>query len=167
MKNGKTEFDPGENIFSWESYDYHPYKRGIVWMVVFCSVFFGGAFWAIWTDPKWGWITAFTFLLASATYFFVHRNGNEKHEVHFFDHGFSVDQKQFFTWDDFTGYWFVYDESVAVLNLAAGKNSRKISLQMGDVFPDKFREIFEKIELPELTEQRESLVDLWVRALKL
>jgi hypothetical protein len=167
METQKPQLDPGQKIFSWESYNYHPYQRGIVWMVVFCSLFFGCSLWAIMTDPQWGWLTAFTFLITAASYFFAHRNGNEKHEISFFEQGFYIDQKQFFSWQDFKGYWFVYDESVTVLNLATEKNNRKISLQMGEISLREFREVFEKIELPELTEQKESLVDLWIRALKL
>ncbi len=167
METQKPQLEPGQKVFSWESYNYHPYRRGVIWMIIFCSLFFGCSIWAIWTDPKWGWLTAFTFLITAASYFFAHRNGNEKHQIDFFEKGFCIDQKKLFLWQDYVGYWFVYDESVAVVNLATEKNSRKISLQMGEVSLDEFRKIFEKLELPELTEKKEGLVDLWIRALKL
>ena len=160
-------FDPGRVIFSWVAHNYHPHQRGIVWMVVFCTVLFGGALWAWVSDPKWGWITSLSFLVAAGVYFWTHRNGDEYHEVVLTEKGVFIDGGSFQAWEKFRGYWFVYDESVAVINFQFADKPQKISLQMGEVGPEKFREIFEKAEFPELTGMKESLTDLWVRALKL
>ena len=113
------------------------------------------------------WIMAFSLFVAVAVYFFVHRKGDEEHEVQVFEHGVRVDTK-FFPMEKFSGYWFVYGQGVSVLNFQlSGKNDRKISLQMGDKTPDFFRSELQSTELHELPEQKESLIDLWIRALKL
>jgi hypothetical protein len=161
------DFDPGAIIFSWEASDYHPHKRGWSWFLVFSLVVFGGSGWAIYADPKWGWTTAVVILLTAALYFWIHRKGEEIHEIRVCEHGVFID-RQFVSRDQIAGFWMVYDETVSVLNLELkGNKNQKISLQMGDRTPDFFQENFERMDLPELTDKKESLVDLWIRALKL
>jgi hypothetical protein len=159
-------FDPGNSLFTWEAYDYHPHQRGWVWLLVFCAITFGGALWALWSGD---WIMALTFFVVAAVYFYTHRQGNEVHQVHLTEKGILIDGRDFFYWEKLAGYWFIYDETVSVINFQFDdqKRDRKISLQMGEVEPDTFREIFEKADFTELTNKKESLMDLWIRALKL
>jgi hypothetical protein len=106
--------------------------------------------------------------LAAAVYFYAHRKGNESHEIKVFERGLFIDQK-FFPTENFAGFWVLYDETVAMINLQVESKHRKykIALQMGDKTPDFFRENFAKINFPELEDAKESLLDLWIRALKL
>ncbi len=158
------EVDPGEKLFSWTAFNYHPHKRGWIWYAVFCVLFFGSALWAL---VKGDWVMSLTLFIAVAVYFFIHRKGDEEHEVQVFENGIQVDQK-FLPMEKFEGYWFVYDQTVSVLNLQlSGKGDRKISLQMGDKSIDFFRTEFEHSELSELPDKKETLIDLWIRALKL
>ncbi|MCF7905879.1 hypothetical protein K9L63_01670 [Candidatus Gracilibacteria bacterium] len=159
----RNVFDPGKEIFSWTAHDYHPHKRGWVWLVVFCFIFFGSAFWAMLVGD---WVMALTLFIAVAVYFWAHRNGEEKHNVTVYENGIQVDKK-YFSMEKFIGYWFVYDPSVSVVNLQMEENSKKIMLQMGKNTPDFFRTNFARVELEELPDKKEGLVDLWVRALKL
>ena len=163
-----TEFDPGSEVFSWTALDYHPHRRGIVWYVVFCLILFGGAIWSMVSDPKWGWLMALSFFLAAAVYFYTHYKGAEAHEVKVFERGFLIDNK-FFPREKFAGFWILYDETAAILNLKFKSKHRnhKILLQMGDNPPEFFRENFAKMSFPELEDEKETLLDLWIRALKL
>ena len=157
-------FDPGKNIFSWVAHDYHPQQKGWIWISIFCLVVFGGAVWAFFSgDP----VMAFTFFVIAAVYFWVHRNGMETHKISLTEKGIFIDEKDFFSWEKFSGFWFIYDETVSIINFQFRNSERKISLQMGQVEPDVFRTIFEKAEFSELLDKKESLVDLWIRALKL
>ncbi len=162
------QFSPGEEIFSWQALDYHPHQRGIIWYIVFCLVFFGGAIWAMITDPQWGWLMALPFFLVAAVYFLAHQKGAEKHEIQVFEKGIFIDRK-FFPLEKFAGFWILYDETVAIINLQVKTKFRKynLSLQMGEHEPDFFRENFRQVGLSELEDEHESLLDLWIRVLKL
>ncbi len=161
------DFDPGSVLFSWQALDYHPHSRGWLWYVVFVLIIFGGAGWSIYADPKWGWTTAVVIFLAAALYFWVHRKGDEVHEINVCEHGIFID-RQFLSLEQVAGYWFVYDETVSIVNIELkGDKGQKISLQMGEQTPDFFRENFERMGIEEIPDKKESLVDLWIRALKL
>ena len=165
MTDTKIAFDPGEEIFAWEAYDYHPHRRGWLWMVLFCLVLFGGALWALISEGDW--VMALTFFSIAALYFWVHRSGEDLHRVRVFERAVVIDQ-EILALESLSGYWFVYDEGVSVLNLQFKKGGdRRRSLQMGKNEPNYFRSGFAQVDLPELEDKHESLVDLWIRALKL
>jgi hypothetical protein len=165
----KQTFDSGKDIFSWESFDYHPHKRGWVWITIFCCIFFGSGFLMLFQGGGWGdKLAAVTFLLALAMYFFVHRNGEQHHTVRVTERAIFIDQK-LIPLEQFRGYWFVYDQTAALIHLQF-KNKRrdhKITLQMGNRVPEFFRQNFLKVKLEELEGKKESSLDLWIRALKL
>ncbi|MCF7830453.1 hypothetical protein K9M41_00435 [Candidatus Gracilibacteria bacterium] len=167
MKKESTNqnFDPGKIVFEWEALDYHPHKRGWLWITIFCLIFFGSAIWALFYGD---WVMALTLFIAVAVYFYIHRNGDEEHQITVFEKGIFIDRR-FFPKEAFSGFWFVYDESVAVVNLQLSntKNDKKITLQMGKNDPEFFRNNFSKVGLLELEDKKEGLVDLWMRALKL
>lgn len=161
-------FDPGNKLFSWTAYDYHPHQRGVLWYIVFCGVFLVLSAWAIWTDPQWGWLVAFTFFVAMSAYFKAHANGDETHEIHVFEKALMIDTKQLIPFEKLSGYWFIHDENVAVINFQVkSKHDQKLSLQMGEKLPEWFRSVLDPTPLKELEDQKESLLDLWIRVLKL
>lgn len=164
----QDNFDPGGFITSWTANDYHPHSRGVVWYTAFVLIFTSVSVWSVISDPKWGWLTALSFILVAGMYSFFHKDGHETHDVSFFEYGMFIDQ-QFVSWEEITGYWFVYDETVSVVNLEQkkGKNGRTITLQMGNQTPDFFRSALGKLNVPEVEDKQESLVELWIRALKL
>jgi len=155
-------FDAGRKIFSWTARDYHPHTRGWIWLTIFCGIFFGGGIWAIFAGDT---IMALTFFLLAAVYFYAHKNGDETHEIVLCEKGFFVD-RTFFLWEKFSGFWLIFDETAAIINFQFAHKNAKISLQMGKIDPEIFRKIFARAEFPELDKQ-ETLLDLWIRALKL
>lgn len=167
LGNGRS-LDIGKEILSWTAHDYHPHQRGWIWTTLFSLVFFGGAVVSIWTDPQWGWVSAFAFFIAAAVFFLVHRKGQIDHHAIIFQACLTIDDHTLYTWDSFEGYWFVYDETVSVINFEfAKKKDQKITLQMGTKLPEDFRKALSKVGLEEMPEKEESLIDLWSRALKL
>ena len=165
-----SNYDPGKKLFTWRAFDYHPHERGIVWYSVFCFIVFGSAAWAIYTDPKTGWLAAFTILVFAAAYFWTHRKAYETHDILVYEKVLQIDEL-YYLLEQFAGYWFVYGPEVAVINfeLKSGKfqkEGRKVSLQMGPTPIEFFREHFELIGFPELDDRKESLLDLWLRVLK-
>ena len=180
VPKNNQELDLGQKVFEWTALDYHPFKRGKIWMIVFSVIVFGSAFIglffggtetgnALWTSNHFGnMLMAFTIFLAAAVYFFIHRKGTEVYKIQVFEKAFVIDGKMF-PMADCIGYWFVYDTQVSVLNLEM-KNTRKnqtIKLQMGEKTPDFFRKNFSKLGLEELVDKKESIIDMWIRVLKL
>ncbi len=164
-ENTRQAFDLGQLIFDWTAFDYHPHNRGWAWIVIFCLIFFGSGLWALLSGD---WVMAFTLFIAVAVYFYVHRQGDKEHQIRVLKKGIFIDQK-FLPREKLAGFWFVYDETVSVVNLqlAETRGEQKISLQMGKYDPEFFRSNFNKIDLEELEGKKEGLVDLWIRALKL
>ncbi len=161
----KKPFNPGRKIFGWEAHDYHPHKHGALWIIIFSAILLGGALWAILANGDW--LMAFVFFLVAGMYFWAHRKGIETHQIQVFEQGMLVDQK-LFPLEKLGGYWFIYDETVSVINFQLkSRYEQKISLQMGEMDPDFFRQNFARIGLEELPDKKESLLDLWIRALKL
>lgn len=135
-------------------------------MVMCCLVVFGGAAWSLWNGE---WVVATLFFLVAALYFYIHRHGPDTHHIVVYSKGIQIDQT-FMLWEQFTGYWFVWDEmqQVSVINLQLDKSGdQKIPLQMGHCTPDQLREVFAQVGLEELMDHKEGVVDLWIRALKL
>ncbi|MCF7918135.1 hypothetical protein K9L27_04040 [Candidatus Gracilibacteria bacterium] len=170
QKNTINEaFNPGKEIFSWTACNYHPHKRGWLWLTIFCIVFFGSAVLMLFQGGGWGdKLASATFLLALAMYFYVHKQGNEDHEVRVTERAVFIDNK-LISLEKLSGYWFVYDETASLLNLQFENKRRdqKIILQMGNQTPDFFRKNFARVDLLELEDKKEGLLDLWIRALKL
>ena len=168
QQNLKRAFDPGGQVFGWTAYDYHPHQRGVIWYSVFCLVLFGGAVWSMISDPQWGWLMALSFFLAAAVYFYAHRTGDQPHQVIGYERGLFIDNK-FIPFENIAGFWVLYDETVSIINFQLKSKYRnvKISLQMGEESPEFFRENMKRVNLDELEDAKESLIDLWIRALKL
>jgi len=166
MVQKTTTFDPGALLFDWQAHDSHPYERGIIWKTVFSLVMVGIAAWAVITDPRWGWLTASAFLIVGALYFWVHRRGPEVISIAVHTGGIFVD-RSFIPREDIEGFWFTFNETVAVVNLEIRKKNHPVSLQMGEHDPEFFRQNFARLDLLELEDKKESVLDLWIRTLKL
>jgi len=168
MARSQKPFDAGKKLFAWTAHDYHPHDRGVVWHIIFCTVFFGGALWSALSDPQWGWVTAFSLCAIAAIYLFVHRQGSLDHEIQVFEKGMLIDERTFIHWEKIEQFWFTYDDLVSVINFDLKKNANQpIKLQMGEVTPEKFREVMALVEQPEAEGKEESVLDLWIRVLKL
>lgn len=160
--------DMGNPVLSWRAFDHQPYHRGWLWYVLFCIVLFGGAVWAVLDDPQWGWLMALTFFVAAAVYFWSHRKGNELHNTTIFEKGILIGEKKFIPKGKIAGYWFIYEPGVEILNIELkGRNKRQISLQMGNLEPDFFREHLGTSGIEELEDRHEKNIDKWIRIFKL
>ena len=162
------ELDTGKPVFAWRAFDHQPCHRGWLWHVMFCVMLFGGAIWAVWDDPRWGWIVATTFFIAAAVYFWSHRKGNELHDTTVFERGILIGEKTFVFKEKINGYWFVYEQDAEILKIELnGRNKRTYSLQMGHLEPDFFREHLGTFGIEELEDRQEPNLDKWIRIFKL
>jgi len=161
----------GKKIFEWEALDYFPYTRKRIWFVFFPLIFLGIPVLFFWLGNygKSDTIMLLTFITVFCVYLWVHRNGEKPHHVEVFEHGVRIDGG-IIPLKTLEGFWMVYEENmVGVLNLERKSkwNQLKISLQMGEKSPDFFRKNWKKVGLPELTEKKESVLDIWIRVWKL
>jgi len=165
----KAPTDLGKKIYTWETCDYHPHRRGIIWYAVFASIIFGTVGFLFFKYDEW--ISPLSILVIAILYFFIHRNEVETHTVVLYKEGILIGEKSFFLWEEFLGFWFLYDEKASVLNLVLRptKNMprREIKLQMGEETPKTLVKPLEKSGIKELTNYQENLIDLWIRILKL
>lgn len=166
MSQKTTTFDPGKLVFDWQAYDSHPHQRGMIWKIVFSLIIVGISTWAVITDPSWGWLTALAFLLVGGLFFWVHRRGPEVIAISVHTGGIFVN-RTFFPKEAIEGFWFTFDETVAVVNLELRQKNHPVAIQMGANDPEFFRQNFEKMDLPELEDKKESVLDLWIRTLRL
>jgi hypothetical protein len=162
------QFDPGNPVFAWRAFDHQPIHRGWIWYVLFCGVLFGGAAWAVFSDPQWGWLMALTFFITAAVYFWSHRNGNELHDTTVFENVILIGEKKYISKEKISGFWFVHEIGVEILKIELrGRNKRTISLQMGNLEPDFFREHLTTFGIEELEDRHEDVLDKWIRIFKL
>jgi len=153
-------------VFSWKALDYHPYQRGRTWILIFGLITLSLIGLAAFAFQDW--VMTISFLIVFIIYIAVHLKKEDAHDIQVFSDGVMIDSK-FFPREHLIGFWFIYDKKAAIINLEIQekKNVKTISLQMGEHFPDFFRENFAKIDLFELEDRKESVFDLWVRALKI
>lgn len=165
-----TVSDLGQPLFEWTAHDYHPHQRGIVWKIIFWTIFIGGAALFVYSDPGFGgWFGALTFLAVGIFYDWTHNKGLADQQIQVYEKGMVVDETAFFLWEEIAGYWFNYDETVSTINFDFNNQKKgKITFQMGQYIPVQFREsLSETQDLVELEDRKESTLELWVRALKL
>jgi hypothetical protein len=180
-----TNIQSDEPVFGWRAYNYHPHQRGPAWMILFCVIVFGSALalvffsgqsdsenaTSLFADMQTGNIfMAVTICLAAAVYFYIHRQGDQEHDITVYEYDMYIDNHRV-PIKEITGFWFVYEDNVSLINIELQdkryQKKRAISLQMGNHDPEFFQENFEKIGVEELFDKKESLIDKWIRVLKL
>lgn len=158
----QTRYRAGEKHLSFIAYDHHPHIRGIWWMVGFCTFFFGIALGFLFFAQDV--IGAFTFFLIAAIYFFVHMRGNQTVRVTLYEHGLLIED-DFFPWKDCTGYYLLLDEKMDMAHFVIGK--RIIPVQLHGVAPRTLEKTLEELGVEHLEGRKESVLDMWIRILKL
>jgi len=159
----------GEELLSWEAHDYHPHERGKMWHLGFI-LFMITCMWGIMLiDPVQGWISAICFAIVGVVYLLVHQGDHEQHEIRFHEHGLIVNQRHHFDWNRFEGFWFIEDHYSRQIIFEINEPHKKdrVTLMMGDLHRNHFRQALEMTELKELKGQREGLMALWFRVFKL
>lgn len=163
------QHNPGKELYSWVAFDYHPHERGVIWHIIFGLVVFGSAIWAFYSGGNWGWISSFSVFFVASVYLWTHRNGHEFHEIRVFQRGLLIDGKDYFPWEQIMGFWVLYDEYIGVIKFLHKPRvgEREITLQLGNAVKEDLEKALLEAEIEELTDKRESLVDLWLRVFKL
>ncbi len=169
VPSATSSFNPGKRLYHWKAYDYHPHDRGLIWHICFGLVVFGAAVWSWFYGGDLGWLSSFGIFLGAAVYFWIHKDGNEVHQIEFFEFGFMVDGRDFFPWDKVVGYWILFNETVSVIKFVqrSRMGEQELTLQLGDAQLTKLKQSLKKIEISELGNRNEAVLDLWLRVFKL
>ncbi len=155
----------GQIICAWQAYDHHPHPRGLWWLVGFCSVVFGIILSALWQGD---FILALCFAIIIAFWAYYHHEGHQTHYVFVYDTTLQIDADAI-PLGDVIGYWIVHQPAVHVIyfDIQAKYHRYTIPVQMGSRSPEWFRQHLGQAGLTELTDRRESLTQIWARALQL
>ncbi len=169
----KPTINPGKLIFRWNARDRQPHHRGVLWHSVFFGVFLLMIAYGLWghillgtSDRDWVMVIMAAFIYT--VYYFTHRNGPQIYEIGIYEKGLKVG-KQCHPWYKFEGYWFIYfeDQGVSTVQFQLKDKDDALNLQLESLTPDDMRIIMSHTPLTELTDKKEKLLDLWIRALRL
>ncbi len=158
----------GKKLVSWKALDYHPYERGIGWYITFGLLTFGTALVIFFTDPASSGVPVASICLIAAFYLWVHREGEEEHEISLFENGITIGDGGLIPWQRFDGYWFIEDQHSRLLVLESNIwNQDRVRILLGKNKTAKIINAMEKIKLKRMRGKRENGFDLWSRVLRL
>ncbi len=159
----------GEEVFSWETHNYHPHERGKMWHLGFV-LFIITCMWGIMLlDEVQGWISALCFALVGIVYLIVHSGEHDEHEVRIHEHGMVIDERHHFDWNHFDGYFFVEDpmSRQIIFEIDRPHKQDKVILMMGDLHRQTFKDALDHTDLKELKDGKEGIMRMWFRVFKL
>ena len=112
------------------------------------------------------WSMSITFAMIAGLYFLVR---NEKHPLHLIrihDIGIEFDGI-FHSWAEWQHFWILHAENYFELHIAPAKGSRQeLIIQTGETDPYRVRDALSHY-LPQITHQKERLLDAFIRFCKL
>jgi hypothetical protein len=102
-------------------------------------------------------------------YAFIHRENLATHDLYLFSKGIAID-KNWYEWKQFTGFWFIVDNGISVVNLELiikESRTKTLTLQLANEDPEELQNILEEMGLQILPDEKETVTNLWLRILKL
>lgn len=158
----------GHKFMSWKALDYYPYERGIGWYISFSSLTFGSALIIFLMDPVSSSVPVASICIIAAFYLWVHREGENEHQISLYENGIEIGESSFITWKNFKGYWFIEDHHSRLLVLESDKwNQDRIRILLGNGKTEKINRAMEKIGMKLLADKKENGFDLWSRVFRL
>lgn len=171
----------GHKVLDWEAHDSHPHQRGRWWTFIFgcvlllsmAAVFFGTEYeeGSSFFTNSWfaNGLMMGTLLFALWVYASLYEK-NDTHLVTLYDRALIID-RTILPLSQIQGYWILHDESVSLLHVVLApkpfQKAKTIILQMGNESPLFFKQGFETVGISELKDQQESVLNQWIRILKL
>lgn len=170
--DGASNRDPkkfyGKKFYSWKTFDYHPYERGIGWYISFGLLTFGTALMVFLSDPASSGVPVACICLVAAFYLWVHREGEKEQLVTLYENGFELGAFSFMPWKNFDGYWILEDDHSRLLVLESENwKQDRVRILLGDNRTDKINQVMQRIGLEHLEGKKENSFDLWSRVFRL
>jgi len=161
----------GKPKYQWKTFDYYPHQRGMLWYLIAGIISIGIiiAFFFLNDDFLNRWLSIGSFLVGIIVYAFIHRENLATHDLYLFSKGVAID-KNWYEWKQFTGFWFIIDNGVSVVNLELiikEKKTKTLTLQLANEDPEELQNILEEMGLQILPDEKETITNLWLRILKL
>lgn len=150
-------------VLSWDAPARPVFERTKRWYVVTGVIVFAAATYGIFSGS---WSLAIVCVLAGGMYALIHDHQPGTSHVELHDSGIVLNG-MFTRWDEFSGFWILNTPSYAEVRFMPKRpgHGRK-AIQLGGQDQNQLRMILGQ-RLPELTQMRESLIDIFVRLCKL
>ncbi len=138
------------------------HERGKAWYIVAAVVLVAILAYSIATKA---WTFTLVSILTSAVYFATHRKAPEEKEMKLYKTGYDFDGK-FVPWTSCKGFWFLQHKGYTDLHIDRSDRRNGVHIQIGTLSQMKIREVL-KGNVPELTDQHESILDIIIRICKI
>lgn len=149
-------------LFQWTAPVQPVIERGQRWYVIGGVTVLAIAAYGIITNS---WPTAVVSILCGAMYFLLRDHKPRNTGCALYETGVMYDGT-FHRWDSFAGFWILETPGYTELHLSYPKAKRDVVIQMTGIAPDDMRLACGAF-LKELTDKKESLIDIFTRIAKL
>lgn len=149
-------------LFQWSAPVKPHFERGHRWYVVASTTVLVIAAYGILSGS---WSIAVVAILCGAIYFLLRDHVPRQAQCAFYESGVFYDG-QFYQWEQFAGFWILETPEYNELRLCYSQKKNDLAIQMGTLSVEDMK-LACGVKLTELTEKKESLIDIFSRLAKL
>ncbi len=149
-------------VRSWDAPTHPSYERTKRWYITAGIVVFIAATWGIFTGS---WPFAIVCVLAGGMYALIHDHKHADTHIELHDSGVLLGGT-FTRWDELSGFWILQTPQYSELRFVERRPRMRMIIQTGTQDLAQLRMILGQ-RLPELTQMKESILDILLRLCKL
>lgn len=149
-------------VLSWDAPTHPSYERSKRWYIVAGILVFIAASYGIATAS---WSFAIVCVLAGGMYVLIHDHKHANTHIELHDSGVLL-SGSFTRWDELTGFWILHTPTYSELRFIQRRPRMRMIIQTGTQDLAQLRMILGQ-RLPELTQMKESILDILFRLCKL
>lgn len=149
-------------VLAWTAPSRPSVERTKHWYVTAGVIVFIVVAYAIFTSA---WTLAIVSVLAGGMYALIHDHTHPTSSIELHESGVLLDN-EFVRWDQLAGFWFVHTPRYVELRFVPKRGAKRMVIQTGALDPAQLRMILGQ-RVPEFTNKRESLIDIFIRICKL
>ncbi|MBM3231468.1 hypothetical protein FJZ28_04035 [Candidatus Peregrinibacteria bacterium] len=158
----QTPIPPEDPVLQWYAPQHLHQERGLLWYIGACVVVLGSLLYSILSG---GW--TFTVLIVAITgiYWKTHTHAPADKRMRIWKRGYAIGDT-FTEWNECRGYWILRGKNFARLTIERKKGGNPVSILTGPISAFSLHEILAEF-IEELPDGRESVVDMFIRILKI
>ena len=150
-------------LMTWEAPSLPIYERGRLWYIIGGIVVLATAGYGILTG---NWTLSIVSIMCGVMYFLIRNHTLPPVTLNIFENGINYDGT-FYSWKDLTGFWFLETPTYIELRFSPVKwHKEDYIIQTGAQSVDSIRMVLGQY-LTELTDKKETLLDIFSRLAKL
>jgi len=162
MLDTQTPDGGPKELMAWTAPSRPVRERTVQWYIGGGAVVLIGIVYGILSDS---WPFSVVMLLSGAMYYLLRGHQPPLRTIVLMEQGCSLDGR-FMNWSDMRGYWLLFTPEYTELHLVPAGRREEIVLQTGDVNIADLRSALSSV-LPELSDRKESMLDMIIRTCKL